>query len=272
MLTTLPIPTRRNGLFTTNRGDLEHPSLWDGLSLVYFPHNDGGGAKLKGYGELATDADLNGGYSWVESEIGRMVRFDGADGSYGDTNNTEWINKIDGSDFSWHMWGISEGTLSNNERLWGTEDSTGGNPSVFASVKGVSGDDDPQIQTLIKNEGGDSFLSKTTDTNVDVSTRPISFCCSIDWSDAAAGSPTAGAGVLTLNGAVEADTQQGSGIDSMGNCDHSVYIAARNRDDGHLSEIDFTFSTIAWWTRLLSAGEQRLLGTDPFVLCRRRSS
>ena len=271
MNTTLPIPTRRNGLFTTNRGELAHPSLWDGLSLVYFPHNDGGGAVLKGYGELATDADLNGGYSWVESEIGRMVRFDGADGSYGDTNNTEWVDKIDGNDFSWHMWGISEGTLSNNERWWGSEDSEGGKPDVFASVKEAGSDDKPSIQTLIKNEGGSSFLSKTTEDNVDVSTRPISFSCSIDWSDAAAGSPTAGAGVLSLNGAVEADTQQGSGIDSMSDCDNSMYIGARNRDDVALSEIDFSFSTIAWWTRLLSQGEQRLLGTDPFVLCRRVS-
>ena len=272
MLTTLPIPTRRNGLFTTNRGELAHPSLWDGLSLVYFPHNDGGGSKLKGYGELATDADLNGGYSWVESEIGRMVRFDGGGTTYGNTNNTQWAENIDQSDFSWHMWGISEGTLSNNERWWGGESTTSNAPNVYAVVKDSGSEDNaPSIQTYIKREGGDNFYSKTTDGALDVSTRPISFSCSIDWSDAAAGSPTAGAGVSSLNGAVEADTQSGGGIDSMAANDTTMYIGARNRGGDGKNEIDFSFSTIAWWTRLLSQGEQRLLGTDPFVLCRRVS-
>ena len=272
MLTTLPIPTRRNGLFTTNRGDLEHPSLWDGLSLVYFPHDDGGGAKLKGYGELATDADLNGGYSWVESEIGRMVRFDGETGTYANTNNTAFVDKID-SDFSWHMWAQAETDLSNNERWWGSEDNTSAKPTVYAIVKSApSGDNLPQISTVMEGADDDEFVSKTNDVAVDMDTRPISFSCSIDWSDAAAGSPTSAAGVLSLGGAITPDTQPGGSLGVMDACDEPIYIGARRFNGALSKEIKCRFSTIAWWTRLLSTGEQRLLGTDPFVLCRRRSS
>ena len=125
------IPTRHNGLFTTNRGDLEYPSLWDGLELAYFPHNDGGGGKLKGYGRLATDATLHGTYSWIGSESGKMWKPDGSSG-YANTNNTSFVNKID-TDFSHMMWTHSASALPNNDRWWGTEDVDG--PRLYALVK-----------------------------------------------------------------------------------------------------------------------------------------
>ena len=255
--TTKPMPTRHNGLFTTNRGELEHPSLWEGLELAYFPHIDGGGDTLKGYGYLATNATLHGTYSWINSEIGKMWQPDGSSG-YANTNNTAFVNKID-TDFSYLMWTQSTASLSNNERWWGTEDSD--YPKLYALVKNASGTA-CRIQTQTVDDGNTGELWKTTSTTIQTGTRPMSFAASIDWSSEAA--------ILSVNGGSTAMEQSGSGsIGTVSDCNLPIFIGARNHDGTQKSFIKAGFSTIAWWSRQLSQSEHRILGNDPFVLCRK---
>jgi len=254
------IPTQHNGLFSTNLGDLEHPSLWAGLELAYFPHNDGGGNKLKGYGRLATNATLHGTYSWIGSDIGKMWQPDGVSG-YANTNNTSFVNKID-NDFSYMMWTWSTSTLTNNERWWGVEDSD--YPKLFAIVKNA-GSKVCQIQTQTSDDDNTLELWKTTSETVDTETRPMSFVASIDWSTEDA--------ILSVGGGSTPMSQQGSGsIGTVSENDLPIFIGARNHNGTEKHFIKAGFSTIAWWSRQLSQEEHRILGNDPFVLCRRRAS
>ena len=260
------IPTQHNGLFSTNLGDLEHPSLWAGLELAYFPHNDGGGNKLKGYGRLATNATLLGTYSWIGSGIGKMWQPDGASG-YANTNNTAFLDKID-NDFSYVMWTQSTASLTNNERWWGSEDTatspTG--PRLYSLVKSASGTS-CAIQTQAHDTAGTvrNELWKTTATDVDTGTRPFSFVASVDWSSEDA--------ILSVDGGSKAVTDSGAGsISTVSGANQPIYIGARNHDGTQKNFIKAGFSTIAWWSRQLSQEEHRILGNDPFVLCRRRAS
>ena len=261
--TTKPMPTRHNGLFTTNRGELEYPSLWDGLELAYFPHIEGGGATLKGYGDLATNATLHGTYSWIGSEIGMMWEPDGSDG-YANTNNTEFLDKID-NDFSYVMWTKSTESLTNNERWWGSEDTATGptGPRLYAVVKEASGTlCSPQTNGFDTAGTVRSELWRTTDEEVDTGTRPFSFIASIDWSSEDA--------ILSVNGGSKAVTQSGTGsIGTASGANQPIYIGARNHNGTEKNFIKAGFSTIAWWSRQLSGTEHRILGNDPFVLCRR---
>ena len=260
--TTKPIPTSHNGLFTTNRGELAYPSLWDGLELAYFPHNDGG-ATLKGYGDLATDATLHGAYSWIDGEIGKMWEPNGVSG-YANTNNTKFLDKID-NDFSYVMWTQSTASLSNNDRWWGSEDSATGptGPRLYAVVKSASG-----TNCSLQTNGWDtaatvrSELWRTTATDVDTGARPFSFIASVDWSSENA--------TLSVNGGSKPVTQSGTGsIGTVSGANQPIYIGARNHDGTEKNFIKAGFSTIAWWSRQLSVAEHRILGNDPFVLCRR---
>ena len=90
----------------------------------------------------------------------------------------------------------------------------------------------------------------------------MSFVASIDWS-------TEGA-ILSVDGGSKAVTSGTGG--TIGNVSESVepiFIGARNLNGDDKKNISSAFSTIAWWSRQLSQGEHRILGNDPFVLCRR---
>ena len=257
------IPTRHNGLFTTNRGDLEYPSLWDGLELAYFPHNDGGGGKLKGYGRLATDATLHGTYSWIGSEIGKMWKPDGSSG-YANTNNTSFVNKID-TDFSHMMWTHSAAALTNNDRWWGTEDVDG--PRLYALVKD-GGSTAIRWQIVAWDDEEEATEQwYTSDTDIETGVRPVSFICSVDWS-------TEDATMSANGGSVGVTTTGGGAVGVVDECDQPIFIGARNIAGSATKHTSggVSFSTIAWWSRQLSQAEHRILGNDPFVLCRRRAS
>ena len=261
--TTKPMPTRHNGLFTTNRGELEYPSLWDGLELADFPHIDGGGSSFHGYGSLATNATLHGTYSWIGSEIGKMWQPDGVDG-YANTNNTAFVNTID-NDFSHMMWTQSGSALTNNDRWWGMEDTDG--PRLYTLVKGA-GSTAVRWQVVGYDDAETTELWATTDQDVETGTRPVSFIASIDWSAETAR--------ISVDGGSVAVTSSGSGsLSTVAESDLPIFIGARNEGNSSSSSASkFTrgsigFSSIAWWSRQLSGAEHRILGNDPFVLCRR---
>ena len=266
--TTKPIPTSHNGLFTTNRGELEYPSLWDGLELAYFPHNDGGGAILKGYGDLATNATIVGTpathYSWIDSEIGKMWHPDGANG-YATTNNTSFVNKID-NDFSHMMWTQSGSALTNSDRWWGMEDA--GGPRLYALVKGAGSTAVRfQIVAFDDLEYGEKWY--TTDDNVDTGTHPMAFICSMDWSAESGNISAFGAKQPITSGAAAGSA--GDPIGAVAESNEPIFIGARNvaGTPTKFTRGSVGFSTIAWWSRQLSQEEHRILGNDPFVLCRR---